>query len=233
MLARSAPLEVVPVSSRTRSRLHLRSSIGGLVLAMTMFPLGASAATVAARPAIPAQVSPITTGRPDDSVGRHGDTAAHDTGSAARVLPLRHLPSPRQYGSPLRAVATDSVTLHRLWALATSPDARVPEPRVDFTNEMVILVALGSQPTTGWGIRVDSVTTTAEHAATVFVNITVPVGCVVGQAFTLPTDVVIVRSGPVRPLVRFAEHVDTKGCPPPRFEHFPRPLHPGGKDTGH
>lgn len=136
------------------------------------------------------------------------------------LLSLRHIEGPR-YRSPLRAVITDSVTLRRVWAAVGAPGYSAAGPRVDFSKEMVIYAALGSQPTTGWGIRVDSVSSTVERIATVFVTVTIPEGCVVGLAFTQPVDAVVVRYTRQTPLVRFAEQIDARGCPPPRFPSAP------------
>lgn len=155
---------------------------------------------------------------------RHATTSADveprtaGTTETARVLPLEHIADPGHYGSPLRSVVTDSVTLRRVWSLAQGSGTASP-PYVDFTRKMVILVALGAQPTTGWGIRVDSVATTGDAAATAFVSIAVPEGCIEGQAFTLPMDAVVVqRPGRGNLLVSFAERVRLRDCAPFRYD---------------
>jgi len=130
------------------------------------------------------------------------------------TLALRHIEGAGRYGSPLRAVVTDSITLHRLWSLTTNLDPSEPEPHLDFSREMLILVALGAVPTTGWGIEVDSVTSTGQTVVA-FVTIHVPGrNCIVGNAFTLPTDAVMVERPRYRSYVRFSERVHVNECPP-------------------
>jgi len=152
------------------------------------------------------------------------DLASHpvDAAPPARVLPLRHIDDLGHYGSPLRAIVTDSVALRHVWSLVHGGGS-TPPPQVDFTSEMVLLVALGAQPTTGWGIRVDSVTTSSPEVTTAFVSISVPEGCVEGPAFTLPMDAVIVqRPGRGNLLASFAEQVHQRKCQPFKYDEAER-----------
>jgi len=90
------------------------------------------------------------------------------------------------------SVISDSAAWQAAWSemfgtLAPQP----PAPVVDFAAQSVLLVALGSRPTGGYSIRIDSVA----HSATqnvVFVTDTSPgSGCLVTQAITTPVEAVV------------------------------------------
>lgn len=83
-------------------------------------------------------------------------------------------------------------------------------PAVDFSREMVIVVAMGRRPTGGFGIEVDSVVA-RDGSMVVAVTQTAPGStCMTTQAFTAPAAAVRVPrfEGPVR----FAETSRTREC---------------------
>ena len=93
-------------------------------------------------------------------------------------------------GQPARLVIRDDATWHSAWASIWSGTTPTPAiPNVDFTKEMVILAALGSRPTGGYGIVVDSAMMTSNGLA-VWIGTTSPgPQCITTQAFTSPVDI--------------------------------------------
>lgn len=110
---------------------------------------------------------------------------------------------------PLRLVVRDSATWDFLWARIIGPD-RVPPPAVDFSRHLVLVAAMGAQPSSGYTIRIDSVTA-HEGAVVAWVCIKRPgPSTPVLWSVTSPLDVVIApKSGRE---VRFAERSDVPRC---------------------
>lgn len=94
-------------------------------------------------------------------------------------------------GQPERLVVRDEATWHSVWASIWSGIMPVPAtPNVDFTKEMLIVAALGSRSTGGYGILVDSAMTT-NSGLTVWIGTWSPgPRCLTTQAFSAPLDVV-------------------------------------------
>ena len=90
--------------------------------------------------------------------------------------------------SPLRAVLQDSAAFREIWDRATLGHRRLPA--VDFTRDMVIVVAMGARPSTRQSIHVQSVR--AAGAALEVRVLLVPLGsgCGAGMMETYPVDVV-------------------------------------------
>jgi hypothetical protein len=82
-------------------------------------------------------------------------------------------------------------------------------PQIDFERRMVIVAAMGGKPSTGFGIRIDSVLTRGS-AVEVHVVLGRPSGCLEGQVFTAPVDIVeVARSGAI---VLFRDREITTQC---------------------
>jgi len=99
----------------------------------------------------------------------------------------------------VRLVVRDSMDWAHAWERLM--DDRLPPsaaPRVDFSEDIVIIAAMGSRSTTGYAVTIDSVV--KEWRVTrVYMRSTAPERtCVVGTAFTSPVHVVrIPRTLPV------------------------------------
>ncbi len=94
------------------------------------------------------------------------------------------------FDGSVRAVLGDVQTWAVVWnEFVGSIQPKPSLPAVDFTADWVLVVALGSRPTGGYGIRVDSV---ANHGGTVVYVTTIAPGplCAVTQLVTSPAQLV-------------------------------------------
>jgi protease stability complex PrcB-like protein len=93
-----------------------------------------------------------------------------------------------------RRVVRDNATWQTVWTetwRGTSPTPALPS--VDFTKEMLIVAALGSRSTGGYGIVVDSALMTSS-GLTVWIGTSSPgARCITTQAFTSPVDIARVQ----------------------------------------
>jgi hypothetical protein len=95
-----------------------------------------------------------------------------------------------------------------LWAKATRNQSPAPPaPAVDFSRYMVLVVAMGSRPTTGYTVSIDRVAD-VDGGRVVEATLTSPVHCVTGQAFTAPFAAVVapLTALPVHFVNRAAQH---------------------------
>lgn len=89
-----------------------------------------------------------------------------------------------------RVVIRDAVTWQAAWASLFPARAPIPAPpNVDFTKEMVVFAALGSRPTGGFGILVDSAAITSSGLLVWVGTLSPGPHCVTTQAFTSPADI--------------------------------------------
>jgi hypothetical protein len=113
---------------------------------------------------------------------------------------------------PARLVIRDAVTWRVIWNqiyLRQSPVA--PVPVIDFSREMVVVVALGSHSSGGYSILVDGAAEAANNGIVVIVDSSSPgYNCIVTDAFTQPVDIarVPLRDGPVS----FVERTHVSNC---------------------
>jgi hypothetical protein len=63
-----------------------------------------------------------------------------------------------------------------------------PAPTVDFTQEMVLLVGLGRQGSTGWNIRIDTAVTRRDTLRVIIHSVAPQ--CMAGMMITYPWDAV-------------------------------------------
>lgn len=114
------------------------------------------------------------------------------------------------FASALRAVAMDSGNFRQLWAEAVRGNRTPSMPEIDFTHDMVIVAAMGSQPATGFSIRIDSVSVHGS-AAQVHILLSIPGSlCVEGGVFTTPVDIVAVTKTVA--IVEFHDRLVTVEC---------------------
>jgi len=111
---------------------------------------------------------------------------------------------------PDRIVIRDPVTWQIVWKKVWFGDSEVPPPpAIDFSSEMILVAALGSHSSGGYGIIIDR----ANEAVTGGINVTIrsisPLNCVVTGAFTQPVDIARL---PIRARVEFTERSEVHQC---------------------
>ena len=107
-----------------------------------------------------------------------------------------------------RKVVTDSAQWAETWPFIRD-NAIEKVPPVDFARHMVVIVALGTRPSTGYDITVDS-TAAGSRERLLFVRVTTTGSCPAGAALTQPLDVV--RVPRTRLPVRFVEDTVQVKC---------------------
>lgn len=124
-------------------------------------------------------------------------------GQAVAVTPVGDRYSSHYSGfeQSARIVVEDAEQWAQVWSRLRGSQRPVPPlPAVDFSQEVVVVAAMGTRPNGGYSIRVQAAAV-HEGSLTVRVVETSPGShCVTTQAITTPTDVVrVARSGlPVR-----------------------------------
>jgi len=149
--------------------------------------------------ALSAQNEPLFKTLPEDSLHRIGrDSVVHLRQS------LRS-----GFGDPLRVVVKDSATFQRLWTQAVG-QGREPPPGIDFSRDMVIVVAMGHQEDPNFVIRIDSVVS-RNAALAVYDHLSGDLICAIAWDSVNPADIVKVpRSNQV---VVFHEALTMTRCP--------------------
>jgi hypothetical protein len=114
--------------------------------------------------------------------------------------------------APRRAVIATAAAWHTAWQELFARQTPAPElPAVDFDTDVVVLVAMGTRASGGYGIAVDDVAR-ADGVIRVRVTETAPgSGCGVTLALTQPADAVIVRGGQGY-AVQFVERESVRSC---------------------
>lgn len=110
---------------------------------------------------------------------------------------------------PVRTAIRDSLTFQRMWheIVGASPTS----PHVDFTKYQVIIVAMGSEGSTGHRISFLSFDSAATPGLRVRTELAAPgTGCIVGGAFTSPVDIVRIPS--ISRIVFFADTLIANDC---------------------
>jgi len=110
------------------------------------------------------------------------------------------------FADSVRAVVSDTLTWASVWKQFGGAN---PLPQIDFAQNRVLLVALGTRPTGGYGIRVDSLAYlggTVVHVSTIAPGPT----CPTTQGLTSPAELVRVPQLP-EPIV-FQDHAVVTDC---------------------
>ncbi|MEA2706153.1 MAG: hypothetical protein QOH22_941 [Gemmatimonadaceae bacterium] len=116
------------------------------------------------------------------------------------------------FDKPERIVVRDAAVWRALWSQIYLRSAPVPAPPdIDFSREMVVVVALGSRSTGGYGILLEEASEDGPSGTAIAVRSTSPgSSCAVTLAFTQPVDVarLPLRQGDVR----FVERAQVFDC---------------------
>ena len=142
--------------------------------------------------------------------------APRESGAPIRLERLRSEPYSLTYFSgldePQRTIVRDEVAWRAAWAAIWrrhSPEP--PLPQVDFEREMLIVAALGSRPSTGYGIFVDSAFAEGEGLLVQIRTVAPGARCGTGGALTQPVDVARVTR--IDGAVRFRDQSQVHECP--------------------
>lgn len=91
--------------------------------------------------------------------------------------------------TPTRMVVRDAATWQAVWEqIFRNQTPRPPVPQVDFTREVVAVVALGERRTGGHGIFIDDATEVSTGVTINVRTVSPEQNCVVTQALTQPVD---------------------------------------------
>jgi PrcB C-terminal len=150
------------------------------------------------------------------SAGCAGSDVTQPVGTSVQMVRLRAEPYSFTFYSgfdkPSRLVVRDVVTWQAVWRQIYLRESPVPPlPAIDFSREMIVVAALGSHSTGGYGILLEGASEAAVDGITVSVNSISPgSNCVVTEAFTQPVDVarLPLRHGPVS----FVEQSHVSNC---------------------
>jgi hypothetical protein len=138
--------------------------------------------------------------------------------SVRETIPLtRFAAQPNAYveysgvGDSLRAVVRDTTEWRRMWTRINAPFIPQPSlPRVDFQHEMVVVAAMGRQPTGGYDIVIERATEDSVGIE-ILVRRTVPgERCLTSAAVTRPVD--LARIPVTAKPVRFRERAEVSPC---------------------
>jgi hypothetical protein len=115
-------------------------------------------------------------------------------GKSLSVVRLRAEPYSFAYVSglntPERIVVRDAASWQTLWARINAPLLPVPPvPAADFSQEMLVVVALGARSSGGYTILVDGASVAEDGSTSVAVRSISPKNCVTTAAFTQPVDI--------------------------------------------
>jgi hypothetical protein len=128
--------------------------------------------------------------------------------NADSVVRLFH-PTTAGPSTPARQLVRDAARWRAAWSSGPVHETASEAPALDFSRQMVVIAAIGSFPSTGYYVFVDSVRSTLSDVL-VYVRSVSPKGCAVGAAERRPIDIVRV---PLAPLpARFIESTEVERC---------------------
>lgn len=116
------------------------------------------------------------------------------------------------FADAVNLVIRDSSAWSRAWAtLHAGLNPQPPLPAVDFSTDMVVLVAIGEQPNGGHSVRIASLRPDAAGGLLVSaLHSAAGPGCMVPQVITSPADVARVRASDAE--IRFVVDLATRDC---------------------
>lgn len=109
-----------------------------------------------------------------------------------------------------RAVARTEAEWQEIWSQIASRQVPPSPPTVDFDTRMVIVAAMGSRPTGGHAIAIESVRAEGGRIVVEVVETSPGPGCMTTQAFTAPVVAVTVEKRPGE--AAFVERSVTEPC---------------------
>ena len=130
------------------------------------------------------------------------------------VIPRLHLGPWMRTGfdASRRQIISDRTTLEATWAtLYRGQDPIPPVPAVDFGEEVVVLVAMGTRSSGGYTIAVNRVQEDGSGRNIEVLEVSPGAGCYVTMSLTSPADAVVLPTARGLP-VRFVEVQDTRDC---------------------
>jgi PrcB C-terminal len=145
-----------------------------------------------------------------------GEFLTQPVGPGIPMARLRAEPYSFAYSSGLdqraRLVVRDDATWRSLWSRIYMGSSPVPPPpAIDFSREMVVVVALGSRSTGGYGILLEDASEEGASGTAITLRSTSPgPNCIVTLAFTQPVD--IARLPSRQGAVRFVERAQVLDC---------------------
>ena len=115
------------------------------------------------------------------------------------------------FDQPARLVIRDQPSWEAAWERLYLRSRPVPPlPEIDFSREVVVLVALGNRATGGYGILIDGAATTASEATILVRSISPGAKCGVTAALTQPVDIARMTRRQID--VRFSERSEVQQC---------------------
>jgi hypothetical protein len=124
-----------------------------------------------------------------------GSDLTEPPGASLPIVRLRSEPYSFTFSSgfdkPARLVVRDALTWQAVWNQIYLLESPVPPlPVVDFSRDMIVVVALGSRSTGGYSILIGGASEAANNGVAVIVDSSSPGShCAVTEAFTQPVDI--------------------------------------------
>ena len=143
------------------------------------------------------------------------DVGTPPTGEPLSLVRLRGEPYSFMYASGFREsariVVRDEAQWQVVWAQAFEGSTALPLPAIDFSQEMVVVAALGTRPSGGYGILIEGASERGTDGVSVSIRAISPAReCAVTGALTQPVDMARLprRNG----TVRFIEQSTINAC---------------------
>jgi hypothetical protein len=114
------------------------------------------------------------------------------------------------FDEPAELAIRDEAALKSAWATLHNGIPGNAPPAVDFTREIVVLVAMGRRSSGGYTVHVDAVSRSGDGALVRYTATRPGDGCMSTQSLTSPVDVV--RMARVSGAVRFERRETVQSC---------------------
>ncbi|HEU0015855.1 MAG TPA: protease complex subunit PrcB family protein [Longimicrobium sp.] len=144
--------------------------------------------------------------------GAAGSGPLLDSGSGEILVPTRLEGMPSHHSgiaTERRLVIRTRAELEAFWAELSHPNSFGPVPAVDFHSEMLIVAAMGTRPSGGYRVSVESVASTGSGYNVVVKSVSPARECPTLAVITQPIDILRV---PVAREVRFVEQAEVHRC---------------------
>ncbi len=139
-----------------------------------------------------------------------GGLPTQATPVATRPIPIED--SNTGIGEPLRVLVRTEQEWEDLWSrIGANRIPRPAPPPVDFSNEVVVVAALGTRPTGGYAIRIDSLRYDKDTLHVAVTSVSPGPGCLTTQALTAPVAAAAVERRP-NVTARFVDREVVESC---------------------